>query len=361
MAYDFFPTKISELSKTLETKTWNNDNIMNAVSLFSYLKKQYPTIEAPINIDTANQSMINVTRMLQGDVNLTTLKSSLKLNKIKMKFGNGSSGNRGKNNRGNMFEPEFAQAFLDWWSGKTISNQAMLKCIEDIYKEYDLHKTNDIYVDVVGGENTRRPLTFTGNSIILANPKGSGFYVGPSVTDITLTTDSGKEIYLSLKLGGTTTFFNVGTKTILTTPEIKNNNITNQNGLTLLNTFGIDPKRFCDVFNGKQIKSTERVVRNPSYKKAAIEKLLKSGIGYGYHIVHKMNSKIISKNMTEQAMNKASQISGQYVVYYGGKTGSGKRIDVEFSSAAYDFKINIRDTQGSTGYPTRMMCDFKYK
>jgi hypothetical protein len=25
------------------------------------------------------------------------------------------------------------------------------------------------------------------------------------------------------------------------------------------------------------------------------------------------------------------------------------------------FKINIRDTQGTDGYPTRMMCDFKPK
>ena len=26
-----------------------------------------------------------------------------------------------------------------------------------------------------------------------------------------------------------------------------------------------------------------------------------------------------------------------------------------------DFKLNLRDTQGGDGYPTRLMCDFKYK
>ncbi len=31
---------------------------------------------------------------------------------------------------------------------------------------------------------------------------------------------------------------------------------------------------------------------------------------------------------------------------------------MEMSSPNYKFKLNIRDTQGKDGYPTRMMCDF---
>ena len=49
---------------------------------------------------------------------------------------------------------------------------------------------------------------------------------------------------------------------------------------------------------------------------------------------------------------------GKCVVHYGGKGGRGKRIDMELSSKYYRFKLNIRDTQGRDGYPTRMMCDF---
>ena len=44
-----------------------------------------------------------------------------------------------------------------------------------------------------------------------------------------------------------------------------------------------------------------------------------------------------------------------------GKQGKGKRIDMEMESPYYVFKLNIRDTQGTDGYPTRMMCDFKTK
>ena len=33
----------------------------------------------------------------------------------------------------------------------------------------------------------------------------------------------------------------------------------------------------------------------------------------------------------------------------------------KMKSPYYKFKLNIRDTQGKDGYPTRMMCDFKTK
>lgn len=361
MAYDFFPKKTSEITQTLEKSQWDIENISEVITLFSYLKKKYPSVEIPINIDKSQKSVINISRSLQEDVSIPTIKANLKFKKIKPKFGNGSSGNRGVNNRGNLFEPQFADAFIDWWNGKNITNASMKSAIEDIYNTYDLGKTHEILLDIVGGENTRRPLTFTSGGIVLANPNGTGFNVGPSVTDITLEPTGMKPIYLSLKLGTTTTFFNVGVKTILTKAEIKANSIKNKNGLLLLKTFGINPSLFCDVFNGKKIPSTKRVASNPSFNTAVIQKLLKSGIGHGYHIVHKMGSTILSKKMDEAALRKASTITGTYTIYYGGKTGTGKRVDIEFESSTYSFKINLRDTQGTDGYPTRMMCDFSYK
>ena len=81
-------------------------------------------------------------------------------------------------------------------------------------------------------------------NIELSNLKGNGTDIGESVTDITMTIDSGP-IYLSLKLGTTTTFFNVGVRTILTPEEIKSYNIKNKDGLKLLELFGIDANKFC--------------------------------------------------------------------------------------------------------------------
>ena len=48
------------------------------------------------------------------------------------------------------------------------------------------------------------------------------------------------------------------------------------------------------------------------------------------------------------------------IVFYGGKTGTGKRVDIEVRTQKYLFKVNMRDTQGTDGYPTRIMGDFTY-
>jgi len=122
-----------------------------------------------------------------------------------------------------------------------------------------------------------------------------------------------------------------------------------------LELFGIDNKRFCTIFNDKVKTKGGKVTTRPNA--AAIKTLLESGIGYGYHVIHKMKGKVISKKMDETAMKAAAKV-GTCVVHYGGKTGRGKRIDMEMSSPYYKFKLNIRDTQGKDGYPTRMMCDF---
>ena len=120
--------------------------------------------------------------------------------------------------------------------------------------------------------------------------------------------------------------------------------------------FGINNKRFCTIFNDKVKTKGGKVTTKPDEN--LIQGLLQSGIGYGYHVIHQLKGKVISKKMDSKAMKAAAKV-GACTVYYGGKTGKGKRIDMEFKSSYYTFKLNIRDTQGKDGYPTRMMCDFK--
>ena len=205
--------------------------------------------------------------------------------------------------------------------------------------------------------NTPRPLVFN-PKIQLTNKKGTGFDVGKSVTDITVTAD-GKETYLSLKTGGTTTFFNVGVRRILTPTEIRNGKITNKDGLKLLNLFSIDPKRFTTIFNS-DIKTQSGKVSVRPKNAMLLRTLLESGIGFGYHVVHQKGKNVFHKQMDSKTMKKAA-ITGNMTIFYGGKTGKGKRIDIEMESPLYKFKLNIRDTQGNDGYPTRLMCDFKDK
>ena len=350
VAYTFFPKSTQEIDS--ELKDFPEENLKEIKRLFAVLKNKAPT---PINIDPGKKGNVNVTRQLQDDMTIADIKTKADLNKVKIKFGNGSSGNRGANNRGNLFEPQFADALLAWWAGDAVKDRNMAAAIEHLDETYEMSESEEFKVDVVGGENTRRPLVFS-PKIQLTNPKGKGFDVGKSVTDITVTIDQGP-IYLSLKLGGTTTFFNVGVKTILTKKEIEAEKIVNPNGKKLLKLFGINEQEFCNVFNGV---SNGGVDKRPKFNKAGLSHLLQSGIGFNYHIIHKLSGKILSKEMTQSAMKTAAAVTAP-VVYYGGKGGKGKRIDIEMQSSTYVFKLNLRDTQGGDGYPTRLMCDFKYK
>jgi len=352
MAYDYFPKTRSEISG--ELSLFPEDAVEDIKNLFSFLKSKSDT---PINIDKKKPGIINVARSISDDLSIADIEKGANLTKIKIKFGNGSSGNRGVNNRGNLFEPQFANALLDWWAGEKITDSTTLDVIKGLDKTYEISNSSTFKVDVVGGLNTSRPLYFKSGKPLITNPQGVGYDIGESVTDITITLDNNKKIFLSLKLGGTTTFFNVGVKKILSKTAIENYNITGD-GLNLLKAFGVDSERFCNVFNqagggGK--------VRGTGYDSAALTELLKTGIGSGYHVIHKIGRTIKSFQIDSTYLTQASRVTAPPTINYGGKTGRGRRVDIDFSTSKYNFSLNLRDTQGKDGYPSRLMCDFKYK
>ena len=355
-AYTFFPKNEEEIKKTLAD--FPHENVEEIISLFNYLKDKD---ETPINIDLKYPKRINVRRVpFKADTTITDIAKGAGLNIIKIKFGNGSMGNRGANNRGNKFEIDFNEGLRGFNAGENDPNYptgSTLSAIQDIVKTYKLDET-DWKSKVVGGENTRRPLEFKGN-IALSNSKGMGFNTGPAVTDITITKlPSENKIYLSLKIEKTTTFFNVGVKRKITKKEINEGDIKNKDGRKLLKLFGIDIKRFCTIFNPDVETQGGKETTQPN--KRALKTLLASGIGYGYHVIHKKGGNIESYEMNKLLMMQSAAV-GDATIYYGGKGGRGKRIDMEMESPHYKFKLNIRDTQGGDGYPTRMMCDFTRK
>jgi hypothetical protein len=358
MAYTFFPKTASEIKQTLKGDKTKIDEIIN---IFAYLKGKFKTVESPINIDPASISKINVTRDLQTDIDLAKIKREAKVSKITMKFGSGSSGGRGVQNKGNAYEGQLAEAINEWWQGKTIADPKLAQAVSDVVKLHKLDKVKKLEVKMVGELNNKRPFIFSPQVLISSKIPVHDNNLGPVVTDITLVCDK-KEIYLSLKTGGTVTFFNSGIRTVLSPAEIKSGRITNKDGLKILDMFNINDALFCDIYNGNLKKGyVEDVWKTMSQKqKTELKNFLISGVGHGYTIVHKLTGKtevyeIDKKYMTEAATPTSCN------VYYGGKSGTGKRIDMEIETGHYILKLNIRDTQGGDGYPTRMMCDYSYK
>ena len=74
-----------------------------------------------------------------------------------------------------------------------------------------------------------------------------------------------------------------------------------------------------------------------------------------------MGRTIKSFEINDAYLRAASSVIGVPTINYGGKTGRGRRVDIDFSTSKYNFSLNLRDTQGKDGYPSRLMCDFKYR
>jgi hypothetical protein len=316
MAYTFFPKSVTEITKTLKPKTQaEKDKVSEIIKLFTYLTTNSQTkklIDTPVNIDPKSLGQVNVSRKIKSntmtDQKLKTLvTNTLKLSKIKVKFGDGSAGGRGVNNKGGKFETALAPAIKTLNDGGKVADKNLMTSYNEIYNLTDLGKFDQgsLFVDgTAGASNTKRPLQYSGSNIQLLS-NSADFNIGKMVTDITLkgsVKKKKKEIYLSLKTTSTVTFFNVGIKEVLTTEEIKKNNITNKNGLKLLELFGIEPALFCDCFNHPRGFSghSEEIKLTPA-KATKLQTLLESGIGHGYVVVHQITKdKIKVFNVTKK-------------------------------------------------------------
>ena len=162
-AYSFFPKSEEEISNTL--KDFPHENVEDIINLFNFLKGKD---ETPINIDLKKPKDVNVSRSIKGLLDIGDIKSKAGLKTIRIKFGNGSKGNRGANNRGNAFETQFANAIEKWYAegDQAVEDKDILNAIRDLDRTYNLGKSKTFDAKVVGGENTRRPLDFSGKITI---------------------------------------------------------------------------------------------------------------------------------------------------------------------------------------------------
>lgn len=365
-AYTFFPKSEKEISDKYVKQ------------LFKVIKS-YSDIEDPIAIDPDKQKgiVVKITRKLQRDPKFikyleksfdsdqydqTLIKTNdgYRFGPIKIEFGEGSRGGRGVKSKGLGFEGTLA-GDLEKLSKEGLTKQnaeefTHPQLVSKMVSELGLKKGN-FTVRLDGSANKPRPLSFTGKGPIVSF---SGESVAETLTDITVIKETG-ESYISAKFGGTLTFFNSGIAKTLPASEIEKGEIKNPNGIALLKTLGIDNKSFCAVFNyyakGKAGKFTPKQISADVPK---LQNLVSSGIGSGYYYAQAGKGEDQFFKIDEKYNKKASTITSNPQVYYGGIDGKGKRIDVVFESDKYYFKVNIRNKQGGL-YPTHIMCDYKAK
>lgn len=357
MAYDFIPNSAAEIEKEKAFKSTEYSKVYTY--LFNKFKKKDPIA---LSKTSSEMKMIKITRSLQSVLDIKQLHALLKLNDVKLSFGEGSRGGRGVKNKGGQFEVDLTKDLITWWEGGTkYTNNATKPIIEELSTHYGWNKKSIKKFDVkqMGELNQKRPLIFSGKDAYIGTAGDPN--IGKTVTDITVMADK-KPIYLSLKATGTVTFFNAGVARIFIPDEMKKHKtVKNVNGLALLQILGIDPVKFTAVFNsyGTGVKRfTEDVTKK--IDRPRMIKLLKSGIGYGFHYIHaKKPTEIHHFEMTKTKMASLANPM-RCVAYYGGKTSGGKRIDIEVDTPNITLKFNIRNKQGGV-YPSHIMCDYVFK
>lgn len=358
-AYTEFPTSADQISNPKVAE------LFKIVKAFPGLK-----IEDPIAIDPNKKNHPKITRALKTNndfishlekglgIEIEDANEVIKWNGLYIEFGEGSRGGRGSNSKGLSFEAEIAADLNNFKAGnEQYTHEGLVK---EMIKEFDLNPTNFKVIEE-GGENKRRPLVFTDKGPIVGH---SGENIADTLTDLTID-KSGTKIYISLKFGGTLTFFNAGVAaTVFPKSDFADGKIETPNGVALLDTFGIDNELFCRVFNeykedGTGTNFSEYHKATNEFDKDKLFNLVESGIGTGYYML-KGGRKTEFFFVGDEYNKAASQPTTGIEIQYGGKSGKGKRIDIVFESEKYRFKINIRNKQGKL-YPSHIMCDYKAK
>jgi len=357
MAYNIFPKN----EKEIENLKLDSQKKSELKELLKFIQTKYK-IKDPIALDEnyfKKQKMpIKIIRALDGEINLKNL--SKDFSSLSLSFGNGSRGNSGANNQGNLFEKELNKDIQNYIDG----NDDKIKykdAIKDLINLLDKDETI-IATRVDGGKNQKRPLN---PSTMIIGKKGD---IGKTVTDVTITVENTKtvktkEIYLSLKTSGTVTFLNSGVKKFFIEKEMKENKL-NSKAKSILETFGIDEIKFCNIFNNYDPKKSKKSAAKEKVKTNKIDKtklknFLESGIGYGYIYVHKNKNKVkIIDLRKKETLDKLIKPKFPFIIEYP-KNGEAKRIDVLFETEYLKFKMNIRNKQGKI-YPTHIMLDYNF-
>lgn len=272
-----------------------------------------------------------------------------------------------KVNLGTLFEKEMTDALAECLRGDTCDHKyaSAAKYILDYCSKINGPPER---VEQLGGKNESRPFGYAGGNIVVLPALHSDH--AKKLTDVNIYHKGGKISYLSLKFGGTTTFVNSGVKDNdkpFPEKQIRAGQISNPMGIALLEALGIDNSNFCEVFNlyesskgAKKAVETHKVDVSGVVNRPKLKAFLQTAIGSGYFMVHNTGSVVDFYYMNPDNIEKYANVQGPITLYYGGKGGKGKRIDMEFSNPYFDFILNIRNKGGQT-YPSHCMLDYKSK
>lgn len=303
------------------------------------------------------------------------------------------SGNpEGLSTKGHNFEEEFLEMIN--------AGIAAEKAKESVSKEFEQLKSvigKDVEILGVkhdGGNNTKRPFNFDGKKIWIGNDPAAAkgpLDIGKVVSDITVNTSDGP-VYLSLKFGSTNAILNLGVGSLFPKSFFEGKTRLSDGGRALFKCLHIDEEKFKETFvsytKTKADKTKSIRNKNPELKPNTDDEeivdnftselrndpdfnnLILQAFGFGYILVHKSGGKngVISyrdfrKKETVSNFIKDDNRSKieKAQVLYGGKSGDGKRVQVEINYGnVLDLSVVIRNVQGKV-YPDKLQIIYKFR
>ena len=349
-AYDIIPKNDEDVDAI---KHLDDNQKEKVKELLSIVKKKSGKKDPLALSPSSNEKGIKIQRTAFDDIDADALS---KQSGFKLSAGNGSRGGGGSKSKGFAFEHQIVkdiQLYIAQGADADFKFPDMMKAMHDDF----LKDAKTIQVQLDGTANTKRPLVFGDAKAVIG---GRELNIGHKVTDVTVTINGNRKIYLSAKFGGTVTFFNAGVGKIFPAKDFEAGKINNADGKKLLKMFGIDEKRFIEIYTKYDKKTAKRnapknVVIPTNANKAALKRLLLTGIGMGYYMVHRKKNKVEFYEMTAGRLRQAAKIESIEILYP--KPGTAKRIDIRVVSPLYIFKFNIRNKQGGLT-PSHIMCDY---
>ena len=368
MAHSFIPQSSKDIAACAEIKPAERAILVKAFDLFqaSHTRGGKPEMVDPFAIDPGMPLKIKIHRDFAGSFDSKKFGAATG---ISIEMGNGSRGGRGINNAGSLFEKRLTEDFNLYSKTRNPDNPKYFykKFLQEFHELYGAKGARDIVVIPEGALNKKRPLVFTGSAsepVYIGQPFSQAGNVGKLVTDITVQLDN-RPIYLSCKLGGTVTFFNIGITKYISREEIMAGEIKDKNGLIILDMFGISPVFFASVFKSavsgdRNLPMPKQLIQDMTGKidRIKLEHFLLSGIGYGYHLVHAKSATsdhIDDMVMSKENIGKFLKIERMVIRYPA--LGGAKRINVDITTSKFLFKINFRNTSGGIS-PDKLSCDY---
>ena len=281
-----------------------------------------------------------------------------------IEFGGQPVGSK-KESKGTIFEREFTHRLKECINGEVCKGKYHAAAGWLIGQLEKGGKKPIEDVKQLGGQNASRPFEVAGKQPFIAPRKHQDH--GSVLTDMDVFHKDGTKTHLSAKLGPSLTFINPGSKTLFSDQDVKDHDISKDKGIALLKMCGLDEDAFCNVFNnfGKPAQKKKNL-KHSGVKKvntSILQNFVKTAMGSNYWMIHAKGNTQDEVNMyymdPSDVNDKYSKITGDVEVFYGGRDGSGKRIDIAFANNHFSFNLNIRSKAGGTTYPTNIMLDYK--